>query len=130
MSVAERALMESENADYVEGEFSLPVTLYGPDGNTYPLSATIFRNARSERPTDDGVIVRETIVVLRITSAPTRLTTGALIGDKWAIYMPVDALGQNYAWYALDSSRASMFDDTLGHVRLYPTKLIQTPVKS
>ena len=137
MSIAERALMEAENADRLEGEFSFPVTLYGPDGLVYPdpssgatLSATIYFNSRNETVSESGVVARETVVVFRTLSAPVRLGAGKVFGDKWIIWMPTTAQGDAYKYYTLDNSRANAYDDTIGQIRTYPKQLTQSPVSA
>ena len=131
MSIAERALMEAENADRLEGEFSFPVTLYGPDGAVYPnISATIYFNSRNETVSESGVVARETVVVFRTLSAPVRLGAGKVVGDKWIIWMPTTAQGDAYKYYTLDNSRANAYDDTIGQIRTYPKQLTQSPVSA
>lgn len=136
MSQSERALMEAEVADTVEGEFSYPVTLYGPNGltgttyatskntPTLPLVASIFHNARSfnQGPNGETTMIRQTQVLFRQSSVPASFVTNA-VGDKWLIWMPVDMAGKTYAYFALEDTHAPLRDDSLGTIRVYPKRV-------
>jgi hypothetical protein len=135
--ISERALMESELADVLEGEFALPVILKGPDGVTYatsrnnpllPLVGHVLYDARREEISDVGpVIIRELVVTLRRTSCPARLLAPQA-GDKWEIQIPQDpTLGAPMVSYALDGSKAPEDGRTIGTIRLYPKRARQSP---
>ena len=137
MSVSERALMESELEDIVEGEFSLPVILKSPTGETITtsknnpsrlLTGMVLYDARKETAGADGnpIIVREMVVVLRRTSCPTALLN-VPTNARWEIKIPLDPiLSAPLGSYILEGSKAMEEGRTVGTVRFFPKKAKQS----
>jgi len=138
MSVSERALMESDLIDIVEGEFALPVVLRGPDGETYdknandptgntPLMGNVLYDSRRETPTEGGVMVtKEMVVTLRRTSCPPDLLVATRL-DKWEIRVPQNpTAGAPMVSYMLGPSKSPDFGQTIGTIRLYPKRAKQS----
>jgi hypothetical protein len=141
MSVSERALMEAELIDIVEGEFALPVVLRGPDGVTYstnandptgntPLMGNVLYDSRREQFSESGipVVIKEMVLTMRRTSVPTRLIN-PVRGDVWEVLVPQDpTTGAAMTTYILDKSKASGDGRTIGTIRLYLKRATQAAV--
>lgn len=141
MSVSERALMEAELIDIVEGEFALPVVLRGPDGVTYstnandptgntPLMGNVLYDSRREQFGESGipVVIKEMVLTMRRTSLPPGLIN-PVRGETWQFLVPQDpTTGAAMTTYMLDKSKASDDGRTIGTVRFYLKKATQAAV--
>jgi len=122
--LAERALMESELADLVEGEFAYPVTIKGgPDGLTYTGQGFVQYDARRESSEGLGaVIVQECAVTLRMSQWPDWMFTVPF--NTYELICPANPNGPMVS-RLVDGAKASEPNRTLGIVRIYPKRAAQ-----
>ena len=127
MSVSERALMEAELADIVEGEFAYPIKVITQDGLAKELFGHVNFDARKEQSTSNGpIIVNEMVVTLRRSSCQPRLLTPQQ-GDRVEMLIPRDPLtGAPRFSYICENSKSPESGRTIGTIRLYPKKAAQS----
>ena len=127
MSISERALMEAELADIVEGEFAYPIKVTTQDGVSRELFGHVNFDARKEQSTSNGpIIVNEMVVTLRRTSCQDRLLFPQQ-GDRVEMLIPRDPYtGALRYSYICENSKAPEAGRTIGTIRLYPKKAQQS----
>ena len=121
----------------LEGQFGLPVELTGPGGIEIKTSANspdplnpldlmaqiLYTTVRVSPETGEEMVTSEPVIVLRRSS----LSHGPQDGEKWFIKFPKDpSLTADMANYALTPGRATEGGRSIGFIRLYPTKVIQS----
>lgn len=126
MSLSERAAMEADLADMVEGDFAYPVTIKGgPDGLSYALSGFVQMSHYKESSEGLGaVVVQEQVVILRISSCPAWLFAQPLNSFE-VIYPENPTAGAPVVSHLVDGAKAMEVNRTLGTVRIYPKRAAQ-----
>lgn len=127
MPLSERALMEADLADQVEGDFAYPVTVKGgPDGLSYSLSGFVQYDARKESSDGLGaVIVMECAVTLRISSCPSWMFAQPFSPFEVITYNDPSTTAASVS-RLVDGAKAMEVNRTLGIVRLYPKRARQS----
>jgi hypothetical protein len=128
-----RELVESDLETSLEGEFGLPVELTDPDGVIYTtkkgstdlLTGQILYDTVLTSPeTLEQMTVNEPIVSLRRSS----LTRIPLAGETWGIRIPTSpSLSAPMEDFILTPTRAPEGGASIGFIKLYPQRAIQTP---
>jgi hypothetical protein len=135
MAINLRQRAEQDLGKTLEGEFSLPVVLIGPDGITYdtsentgdPLTGQIIYDTLIDNPQNisgEQIVVSKPVVSLRRSS----LARVPLAGEKWIVQIPVDpTAGAPVGNFQFNPTRPPEGGRTLGFIRLYLTRLVQKP---
>lgn len=124
-----RSQIENDLAITMEGDFGLPVILYGPDGSKQSKSANdptsdllgqILYDAVSGNPeTGERVVTNNPIVSIRRTS----LDRIPLPGETWAIQIPVTPQSTGaVSNFIISDTRAPEGGASIGFIRLYLRK--------
>jgi hypothetical protein len=126
-----RAMVTNDLASTLEGEFGLPISLIGPDGQIYskdkngnPLKARIvWGTVRPNLQTGELTSIKDPIITIRRAS----LSRVPVSGETWCVMLPANTLSEvpSVVFY-LDKGRAVEGDDSLGTVRLYLSKVAQS----
>lgn len=126
-----RAVISDDLVQTLEGEYGLPVSLIGPDGQIYskdkngnPLKARIvWGTTRPNLQTGELTKINEPVASLRKAS----LSRVPKSTETWVVMITDGPQGEtaSVAWY-LDKGRAVDGDDSIGIVRLYLTKVAQS----
>ena len=134
-NLRERA--EQDLGTTLEGQFGLPSELTGPDGIEYKTSANspdplnplplmaqvLYTTVRVSPETGEEMVTASPVIVLRRSS----LSRVPQDGENWFIKFPKDpSLTAEMANYALTPDRATEGGRSLGFIRLYPTKVVQS----
>ena len=134
-NLRERA--ESDLGITLEGQFGLPVELTGPDGIEYKTSANspdpqnpldlmgqvLYTTVRVSLETGEEVTVNKPVVALRRSS----LARVPQDGENWFIKFPKDpSLTAELQNYIMSVDRSTEGGRSIGFIRLYPTKVIQS----
>ena len=132
-----RERTEQDLGTTLEGQFGLPVELTGPGGIEIKTSANspdplnpldlmaqiLYTTVRVSPETGEEMVTSEPVIVLRRSS----LSRVPQDGEKWFIKFPKDpSLTAEMANYALTPGRATEGGRSIGFIRLYPTKVIQS----
>ena len=131
---SERALMEADLVDCIEGEFGSQIQLVGPDGTQYatsqtsallPLTAMVNYSARLETLSDSGMplVIKELTVTIRRTSLPPAILVPN--PGRWIMRLPQNPASSALTDYILDGTRAPEQNQSVGFVRFYPKKVAQ-----
>jgi hypothetical protein len=112
-----RAQMEADLAETLEGEFSSPVELTGPDGETENVRGTVrYYSTREQPESGETVIVNEPHVALRVSS----LRRVPKDGETWFIKIPISpAPDAPLIPFVFSGTRASENGTDIGFIRLY-----------
>ncbi|MBW2562121.1 MAG: hypothetical protein JRE40_14880, partial [Deltaproteobacteria bacterium] len=122
MTVNLRELAESELSVTLEGPFSLPIELIGPDGTTYTGLRGQVSLSRTEVEPETGMEIRveKPVAALRKSS----LTRVPADGEKWICKIPLEpSTTATLVSHSLE--KAIKGGDSLGIILLYLTKLVQ-----
>lgn len=118
-------------------QWGLPVELTGPGGIEYKTSANSpdpqnplplygrvqHTTVRTNPETGEEMVTADPVIVLRRSS----LSRIPLDGENWFIKFPKDpSLTADMANYALTPGRATEGGRSIGFIRLYPTKVVQS----
>ena len=118
-------------------QWGLPVELTGPGGieiktsanspdpqNPLPLYGQVLYNTVRVNPeTGEEMVTASPVIVLRRSS----LSRVPLDGEKWFIKFPKDpSLTASLSNYALTPDRATEGGRSIGFIRLYPVKVVQS----
>jgi len=118
-------------------QWGLPVELTGPEGieiktsanspdpqNPLPLyGQVLYTTVRTNPETGEEMVTTEPVVVLRRSS----LSSIPQDGEKWFIKFPKDpSLTAELSNYVLTPGRATEGGRSIGFIRLYPTKVVQS----
>jgi hypothetical protein len=121
----------------LEGAFGLPVELTGPDGIEYKTSANspdpqnplplmgqvLYTTVRVSLETGEEVVMNKPVTTLRRSS----LARIPQDGEDWFIKFPKDpSLTAELENFVLSTDRASEGGRSIGFIRLYPTKAVQS----
>lgn len=132
-----REQMEEDLAITLEGEWGLPVELIGPDGQEITTSANspdpqnplplmgqvLYTTIRVSPATGEEVIANAPVITLRRSS----LARIPVPGETWHIKFPKDpSLTAQLDDYVFSIDRASEGGRSLGFIRFYPTKAVQS----
>lgn len=134
-----REQMEKDLAITLERpeDWGMPVELTGPDGKVYNTSANSidpsnpdplhgqvhYTSVRFSPETGEEIVENKPTVSLRRSS----LERVPQDGEKWFIKFPEDpSLTADMKNYALTLDRATEGGRSIGFIRLYPTKLVQS----
>ena len=132
-----RERVESDLGTTLEGEWGLPVELTGPDGKEYNTSANspdpqnplplkgqvLYTTVRVNPETGEEMVTASPVIVLRRSS----LSRVPKDDEKWFIKFPKDpSLTAELADFALTPDRATEGGRSIGFIRLYPTKVVQS----
>lgn len=132
-----RERVESDLAITLEGQWGLPVELTDPDGKKITTSANspdplnplplrgqvLYTTVRVSTETGEEVITNAPVVTLRRSS----LSRIPADGENWLVKFPKDpSLTADLENYALTPSRANEGGRSIGFIRLYPSKVIQS----
>lgn len=152
MSTNLRQLAERDLGQTLEGEFKVPVELIGPNGQIYNTSQTslvcgaagvvcggvdivagvsagslggqvLYDTVRVNPDTGEDMVVNNPIVTLRRSSLQKPFKNG----EKWIIRIPLDI--NNFSAlsdFAFTATRAHESGRSLGIVRIYPTRVLQS----
>jgi hypothetical protein len=122
------AMLETDLSATLESDFAAPVSLITPDGiviNTSlhggPLLGKVQYDFREQSPGGEIIIVDALMVVLRLSSL-SRVPSGS---EAWAITVPTSPSDPTPRTYRL-GDRAPKVMHTIGVVRLYPNKAVQS----
>ena len=135
-----RELAESDLGVSIEdpSQFGLPVELTGPDGTIYKTSANSpdpenplplygdvrYSTVRVNPETGEEMVTANPVISLRRSS----LLRVPGVGEKWHIKFPKDpSLTAELVDYALTPDRSSEGGQSIGFIRLYPVKMVQSP---
>lgn len=130
-----REQAEKDLAFTLEGDFKLPVVLWGPDGLKQDKSANDitsdlggmiqYDSVRMNPESGEQMVVNEPIVVLRRTS----LTRIPLPGEKWVVQIPttpsVTATKENFM---ISAARSPEGGGSVGFIRLYLQRVTDSNV--
>jgi hypothetical protein len=132
-----REQMERDLEITLEKDWGLLVELTGPDGikittsanspdplNPLPLKGMVmYTTVRLNPETAEEVIANKPVVVLRRSS----LSRIPQDGENWFVKFPKDpSLTADLQNFALSLDRATEGGRSLGFIRLYPTKVVQS----
>lgn len=127
-----RESLESDLFELLEGEWGMRVVLISPDGivqdkrsgTDKPLVGQVIYDTIHTNPTTGEVlVVGDPAVSLRITS----LDRVPKSGEKWFVKVPESpAKGAPLVDYVLTDTRAPEDGKSVGYIRLYPQKVMQS----
>lgn len=127
-----RQRAEQDLALTLEREFKVPVILIDPDGVTHdtslndglPIGGQVLSDSVKFDPdTGDQIISSNPIVTLRRTSLPRV----PLPGETWVVKIPVSPVaGAEIVDFVSDSTRSAEGGRTIGFIRLYLRKAVQS----
>ena len=131
MNLRERAVIDVKNQNLKN--WALPIILQDPDGNTYDTdnetgeelkAIQILYDSTSQNPdTGDIIIVHEPV----ITIARSSLSRIPIPGETWHIKFPLDPTDEDtLSNYTFIPDRSSEGGNSLGFIRIYPLKLVQS----
>lgn len=129
--VSLREQVEKDLATTLEGEWSLPVILVGPDGKTYNTSIhnderlggqVLYDIVRLSPDTGNDIVVNTPVVTLRRTS----LERVPKAGEKWLVKIPIEPKeSAPLADFILDQDRPPEGGGSIGFIRLYLRRVVQ-----
>lgn len=137
MSFNLRERAEQDLSITLEKDYGLPVELTGPDGIEYKTSANspdlqnplplrgqvLYTTVRVSPETGEQMVTPEPVITLRRSS----LARIPQDGEKWFIKFPTDpSLTAELQNFALTPNRATEGGSSIGFIRLYPTKVVQS----
>ena len=129
MSTSERALMEADLADSLEGEFAVPTVITDPAGVPSAVQAMVIYDSRRESTDSNGapVIVKELAVTYRRSSLPASVLAQLVAATPlpFKIAVPQHAASATMTTYLIDLSKAPELSYTIGTVRFYPKRAVQ-----
>ena len=113
--------------------WSLPIILQDPDGNTYDKdnetgedlkAVQILYDRIVENPdTGESITVNEPVIVI----ARSSLLVIPQPGETWSIKFPLDPTDEDtLSNYAFTPDRSIEGGGSLGFIRIYPIKLVQS----
>ena len=126
-----RAIKDAKNQNIKN--WSTPIELIDPDGIVYntdnetgqPLrSLQTLYDRRDENPdTGEPITVHEPVISI----ARSSLSRIPQPGEKWSIKFPLDPTDETtLSNYVFDSDRSIGEGNSLGFIRIYPFKLVQS----
>ena len=133
-----RNLAVSDAKTLNENDWGMPIELVDPDGTTYNLdnvtgeslkAVQILYDYRKFNP-DSGMDVLVTEPVVVISRAALARIPAADDGE-WSIRFPIDPdpdiVKANWGNFIFNGVRSNEGGRSLGLIRIYPTKAVQTP---
>lgn len=119
-----REQCESDLAFSLEGAWSFSIELTSPDGEVNSYKGQILYDVvRTDPVTGDPVILNDPIVVLRKSS----LSRVPIAGERWYVRIPVEpSVTAPLNNFIIDSTKPPEGGGSLGFIRLYLTKAIQS----
>lgn len=122
-------MIEEDLGTVLESDFGAPVVLVDPEGNVIDTSVhggklygRVQYDYVAEQPSGERVIVKQPMVILRKSS----LSRVPQAGENWAIRIPTSPGGSEMTTFKLGATRAPEEADTIGFVRLFPQKAVQS----
>ena len=124
-----RELAEKDLAETLEGEWSLPVILIGPDGIKYDktvdgrnLTGQVLYGRREFNPdTGEEIFINTPVVTLRISS----LVRVPADTECWGVKIPVKPSTTADMDDFIFNGRPSEGGATIGFMRIYPQRMVQ-----
>lgn len=147
-----RQLVEKDLSQTLEGEFKVPVELIGPDGQIYNTTENLivcgassaicggqnivsgvtsgelggqvlYNTVRVNPDTGEAMVVNNPIIVLRQSS----LRRSFISGENWVIRIPLNVTDFSQKTdFAFTATRAHEHSQSIGFVRIYPTRIKQS----
>jgi hypothetical protein len=122
------AMLETDLGATLESDFAAPVSLISPDGvilNTSlhggPLYGKVQYDYKEQKPSGEIVVVKELLVVLRISS----LSRVPKAGEHWGVTVPTSPSDPTSKTFTLEGSKAPTDGGTIGFIRLFPKATAQ-----
>lgn len=125
MGINLRELAEKHLETTLEGHYSLPVILIGPDGVVYPEKrAQVLYDTLNQNPeTGQLIISNNPIVSLRVSS----LERVPIAGENWIFKIPLSpSESAEKVDFAMNKTRAPEGGLTIGFKRYYLIKVKQS----
>jgi hypothetical protein len=123
------AMLETDLGTTLESDFAAPVSLITPDGaiiNTSvhggALLGKVLYDYRREQPSGEIIVVKEPIVILRLSS----LSRIPQAGEKWGISIPTSPADPTPKTFVLGGTRAPEVVNSIGFIRLFPQAAVQS----
>ena len=119
-----RTEIENDLADTLEGEFSTAVTVINPAGTKKTVYGSVLYDYVRATPEGSPVVVHEPCVILRRSTLMSAFGALPVEGQNWVMQFPTDPTSVVNVDFAL--KRPAEGGRSIGYLRYYPTKLIQT----
>ena len=129
----QRAIIESDLYETLEGDYGLPVELIAPDGTKQTKSANnptedlmgqiLYDSIIQDPNTGLDIVVHKPVVSLRRSSLTT--VPDATPGDNWAVRIPLEP-SVSAPKVTFRIGRVTEGGDSIGFVRLYLERIEQS----
>jgi hypothetical protein len=116
-----REQIEADLQEILEGSFSLPIVLFGPDGERQDLNGqVVYETIEIDPQSGSEVIVEKPVVTVRRSS----LSRVPLFGEPWSVQIPgTPSRTATMVTYMLE--RPPEGGRSIGFIRLYLMKAAQ-----